>query len=43
MNRCNALQKNRDKKIKKYENTISETQTNIDKVFKEKLMKRYRS
>ena len=29
------LAKNRDKKIKKYENTISETQTNIDKVFKE--------
>ena len=29
------LQKNRDKKIKKYENTISETQSNIDNVFKE--------
>ncbi len=29
------LEKNRDKKIKKYENTISETQDNIDKVFKD--------
>ena len=29
-----VLQKNRDKKIKKYENTIEETQSNIDSVMK---------
>ena len=31
----NLLQKNRDKKIKKYENTVSETQDNIDKVMRD--------